>query len=277
MTIDISNSSSRKLLALDLDGTLLTSDNRITERTRHYLDKAVKSGAEICIATGRIYESAIQFAVKYNLNVPHICANGAVIREPFSQKEYFRATLEGNYAESINQYASLENALLHVFTDSDWYVNEITDSVKEFGRKSNRMPKLVDEIKDWEELQIIKMVIVENSEVLSRFEDWISKKGFSLNVARSDPFSVDIVGKGASKGIGVKILAQILGIKRENIIAVGNYFNDIEMFEHPSLGVAMGNSPDEVKLRADFVTKTNDEDGIVDVIKRFILYDDCIS
>jgi len=90
-------------------------------------------------------------------------------------------------------------------------------------------------------------------------------------MVRSDPYSLDITNKDASKGNGVKKMAEVLGISKEDIIAVGNYYNDIDMFKEAKIGIAMDNSPEEVKMNADFITKSNEEEGIVCVIKKFIL------
>lgn len=261
----------RWLLALDLDGTIVDESEQITDNTRYYLKRVLDENNEICIATGRFFDSARQLAVKYNLWAPLITCNGALIKDPFTLEEYYKLEIDGQEARKISEYTIKIDALLHVFMDAGWFVNKITDRVLEFGKKYQVTPRLVDEIQRWDKLGIVKMVVVDQPEKMNKLEDWARKNCSKIGLIRSDPYSMDIIHKKASKGNALKKLAEMMGFERDRIIAVGNYYNDIEMFKVAKIGVAMGDSPAEVKEAADYVTFSVKEEGVVDVIRRFII------
>ncbi|WP_202710391.1 Cof-type HAD-IIB family hydrolase [Sporosalibacterium faouarense] len=270
-SVNLKKDNERILLVLDLDGTLLTDDKQITKTTKEYLDMACKQGVELCFATGRNFMTCKDIAIKYDLKVHLICANGAMIKDPFTSKEYYKTTVDWKIARKIAKYASRIDALIHIFTEESWFINKLERSAIEFGDKNGIKPKFIKDIKDWKSLDIIKLVLVDTPQKITQLEEWTLKKRFEIHIIRSDPYSIDITNKEASKGNGVRRIADLLGIEKENIIAVGNYYNDIDMFKVAKIGIAMGNSPDEVKRKADFVVKSNEEDGIVCLVKKFIL------
>lgn len=265
MTVQIFNGKKRnKLLAIDLDGTLLTNNKEITYRTLYYLNEAEKYGLITCIATARTFENAKLITDRYNLKLPLICANGAVVKDSFTMKEYFKSTMKYEEAIQIAQYASAMKIQISIFTDKKRYVNKTAEYA---GRRNNIKPNTIDEIQDWKNLDIIKIMFHGTDEELRNITEWVKKKNFALNLTYSDDCLIDITHKDVSKGNALKKLASILSIEREEIIAIGNYFNDIDMFRFAGIGVAMGNSPDEVKKEADFVIKTNEEEGVADFLK----------
>jgi len=123
-------------------------------------------------------------------------------------------------------------------------------------------------IKDDDE--ILKIVLEEEKDVLDKITSQIPKELFEeYNVIRS----VEFMKKGCNKATGIEKLAQHLGISNEEIIAIGDASNDKEMIEYAGLGVAMGNAEDEIKMLANFITKSNEEDGVAYVINKFIIND----
>lgn len=274
MSPDVLKQENRKLLVLDMDGTLLTDDKSISDTTSCYLKKAKELGTIICLATGRVFEGTRDFLLSYNMEGPVICANGALIKDSGTMHEYFKKTIRGSEADRIVKYCLDQDILLHVFTEDEWYVSKIESSVIEYAKNfesSMRKPEMTAGVKDWGQKGIIKMVMVDNPEKINSMEIWAAQNGIDLNLVRSDPYSLDITHKEASKGNAVRVMAGILGIEKQDIIAVGNYYNDIGMFNAAGMGIAVANSPDEVKRKADFVVKSNEEDGVAEVIKKFIL------
>lgn len=261
----------KKLLIIDLDGTLLTDNKNITDKTIDSLLKAQKKGLEVCIATGRDFNSAKHFPIKYKLRSQMICSNGAMIKDPFTLRELFRLTVDTKDVKEVLKYALKTDTLLHIFTEYEWYISKVADSAIKYGKSSNISYKMIQDIESWEELEIIKMVVVDTPEKIDMLERWVKDRELALRLVRSDPHSIDLTHKNASKGNAVKWLGKYLGIEKENIIAIGNYYNDIGMFKEANIGVAMSNSPELVKKEADYITKSNDDDGVALYIDRYIL------
>ena len=133
-----------------------------------------------------------------------------------------------------------------------------------------RVVDFLKEVKDEDE--ILKVVLEEKKEVLDRITPQIPDELFeAYNVIRSVDFMLEFMKKGCSKATGLEKLSKYLNIKKEEIIAIGDAQNDIEMIEYAGVGVAMGNANDEIKNIADFVTKSNEEDGVSYVIDKFII------
>ncbi|MEC9488692.1 MAG: Cof-type HAD-IIB family hydrolase [Halanaerobium sp.] len=259
------------LLALDLDGTLIDEREEINQETSHYLQAIMKEGHQVCIATGRFFASARLLAIRYNLRAPLISCNGSYIKDPFTLEEYFKLVIDGQEARKVAEFAEEIDTLLHIFMDDSWFVSKITPRVEKGGARYGVDANLISEIREWGGRGIVKMVVVDAQEKINLVEEWTRKNCSKLGLIRSDPHSIDIINRKASKGNGVKKLAELLGYSQDRIIAVGNYFNDIEMFRVARIGIAMGDSPLEVKEAADYVTTSTAEGGIVEVIKRFIL------
>jgi len=128
----------------------------------------------------------------------------------------------------------------------------------------------LDEVQDEDE--ILKLVLEEEKEILDKITPQIPKELFEkYTVIRSLDFMIEFMNKNCNKATGLEKLAQRLGISREEIMAIGDADNDKEMLEYAGLGVAMGNAKDEIKQLADYVTKSNEDDGVAYVIDKFIL------
>lgn len=120
--------------------------------------------------------------------------------------------------------------------------------------------------------EIFKIVLEEEKDVLDKITSQIPKELFEeYNIIRSVDFMLEFMKKGCNKAIGIEKLADHLGISREEIVAIGDAINDKEMIEYAGLGVAMGNAEDEIKMLANFITKSNEEDGVAYVIDKFIV------
>lgn len=261
------NKNKQILLALDLDGTLLTDKGELKPTTKNYLNKVIEKGHKVCIVTGRYFKSIQKFILKENLRVPIISSNGAMIKDPFTSRVIYKNTVPISEVKKIVKYIFEVNSLVHLFSENNWYVNKVTDDVNKFAKENGIKPKIIKSLCNCENIDVIKMVVVDNFSNLNKFEQRIKDNKISVNLFRSDPFSIDVISKTSSKGKGIEILAKKLGMENSKIIAAGNYFNDIEMFKVADFSVAVSNSPQEVKNYADKILASNNEEGIVEILK----------
>lgn len=272
-----------KLVCIDVDGTLLTSRHKVTKVTKDVLLQAHKLGVHIVISTGRIYTDAEYFSNLIGVKSPIIASNGAFIKEKDCDKVIFK--------DVIGETLSLE--LLEVFrrhrikpyfcTPSKFYYGNLMFKFFHFlskllGIRSNKLD--MEYVYSWDQWQrvvikekdnIVKCeVIYRNPLLIASLRDEL-KKIDRLEIVDSSRYNIEITRKGVSKGKAVEILAGIYNVKREEVLTIGDSENDISMIEYAGMGIAMGNAGEAVKSRADYITDTNDNDGVAKAISKFIL------
>jgi len=266
-----------KLIAIDMDGTLLREDKTISSKTKEALKAANSLGVKIVLTSGRPIQGIKNYLNELQLIGKDdyvIGLNGAMIcncsdYSIISSSE----TLKGKDLKYIYNKVKELKTYVHAFTRYEDLVNIESKFSEGEEKRINLKVKVVDfltETKDDDE--ILKVVLEEEKDVLDKITSQIPKELFEeYNVIRSLDFMIEFMKKGCTKANGIEKLAQHLGITREEIIAIGDAINDKEMIEYAGLGVAMGNAEDEIKMQADFITKTNEEDGVAYVIHKFIV------
>ncbi|HEY8394592.1 MAG TPA: HAD family hydrolase [Thermaerobacter sp.] len=281
-----------RLLALDVDGTLLTSRGTITRRTKRAIRQALAAGIHVTLATGRVFPSARLLARALGLRTPLVVSDGAFIIDPGHGPGGRPAVLhahpmDGGLAREVTAF--LTGAGLPVvvhFADhlASSYRPTWQQVVRSLGRGglwhylamrrfvrylppadlpryvevAPGAPAKISAIGDERRLRPVQQAL------LARF-------GGRLHVTHSASRSFDVLPAGVSKASGLQRLAALLGVHPEEIVAIGDNDNDREMLCFVGLGVAMGNAAEDVRRCARFVTRTNDEDGVAHVIERFLL------
>ena len=268
-----------KLLALDLDGTLLTSDETISEGNLRWIRKASSEGVKIIITTGRSYNSALQYLTQINVPHPTIAFNGAVIRE--GDEILRKITMKVELLQKLITFLKDMDYAPMVYTaEGDKYYEtfgKYTDDFlsfsKNFERELKKIPRLL--ARKWDNVIRLSIVTGEPDVTLLHAE---LKKRFGEVIRTIDTWFrgwsfwiFEILDKRCSKASGLDFLCTRLGVRREEVIAVGDNHNDLDMISWAGLGVAMRNGLPAVLREADYVTeRTNDEDGVSEVVRKFI-------
>lgn len=266
-----------KLIAIDMDGTLLKEDKTISQKTKEALRMANSLGVKIVLTSGRPIQG-----IKNYLNELHLTGkddyviglNGALI---CSCSDYSvissNETLKGEDLKYIYNKVKELKTYFHAFTRNEDLVNLESKFSEEEEKRINLKVRVVDfltEIKDEDE--ILKVALEEEKDVLDRITTQIPKELFEeYNIIRTVDFMLEFMKKGCNKATGIEKLVQYLGFSKEEVIAIGDASNDKEMIRYAGLGVAMENAEDEIKMLADFTTKSNEEDGVAYVIEKFII------
>ena len=239
-----------KLLALDLDGSLLTDDKEVSSANRHWIKKAEEAGVIVSFATGRGRATSEQYWDVVKPQAPMIMVNGA---------EVWR-----NHSELMERHFLTEEEIRQL------YDLVIKEEVRIWGhrvggliRHSDLSPNTFDD--HWLKFGLS----TDDLSVIERLRETISQWS-QFEVTSSAPNNLEVSRKGVSKASGLAKVAQDLGIERDEIVAVGDSLNDLEMLKFAGLGVAMGNSEAAVKEAADEITATNEEDGVAKAIQRFL-------
>ncbi len=270
-----------KLVCIDMDNTLLNSKGEISEENKRALKLAVEKGVHIAVTTGRIFVSARKFAEILGVKTPIIASNGAYIREKDKEKVIYKKTLTQKNCMDIYEITKKYN-FLKMFNTHDTICSpeEFPEGYlylkfNESLPKNKRVNLLVDsDIEKFinnEKENILKFVSVSTDpEELKKARKEISLLE-GIEIVSSGNMNFEINRRGVSKGNAVNILAQMYNISNEEVICIGDNENDISMLKYAGLGVAMGNALDSVKEVAQYVTDTNDNDGVAKVIKKFVL------
>jgi 5-amino-6-(5-phospho-D-ribitylamino)uracil phosphatase len=261
------------LIAIDLDGTALDSQQKISDRTKRALREARASGYEVVIATGRPPRSSITYHRELGLLGPIVTFNGAFVHHEDNPDFHFHVPLDRlKTLELLEECRRFKAHNIMMEIKDKFYVwkrDEITDFLS-YGGTPAAIGSIEQQLSDHPTVLLVRTPL-ENvqpfmQEVGQRFGKEVELRYWG------DYFQViEIKRSGISKVTGLSYIARIMGIARERVIAFGDSANDLEMIEWAGLGVAMGNAPDELKKRADDVTESNEQDGIAVFLEKLNL------
>ncbi len=262
-----------RMLITDIDGTLTDSTHKIVPLNKKAIKKAQEMGLYVALATGRRPESTKGFVDELNIEYPVIVYNGAGIYDYREDAFLWKESLDIDSAilviSLLENYPSL---VPFVYYDRGTYTREENDTVLEYKEKD-----ALDIIYEKDLLTLvkkeppIKIMIIGMREKLDELRDRILKYMPNLSLTNSEINYLEVLAKNASKGNMLKMLTNKLGIKLEEVIAVGDKDNDISMIEVAGVGVAVENASPKLKERADYIAPPGYEGGVWDVVERFLL------
>jgi Cof subfamily protein (haloacid dehalogenase superfamily) len=263
-----------KMLVLDMDDTLLTDDHKISDINKEMLLKAQAMGVYVVLASGRPTSAMTAFAKELELDLNNsymISFNGAVISNVKDDEILFEQTLSKEQIHELYDY-SLKNKT-HIIT----YLNNeiISETDSEFIEIEKTITGLkhhkVASFKEAVTTAAVKCILLEEPSYLKGLEDDLKAEMPHLSVAMSKPFFLEVAQNGIDKAASLKLLAAKLNINQSEIIAVGNAGNDLSMIEYAGLGVWVDNVTPELRDRADVIVASNNNNGVAEVVQRYIL------
>lgn len=268
-----------KLIALDLDGTLKNSNNEITLKTKEALLKAQEQGIKIVLASGRPTPGLRHEAEELELEkyAGYILSfNGARVVDVKTKETIYEQTLSIDEAKQAYDRAKEFSLACMTYEDDVIVTEDINDEYVKIEAKINDIEKKKVDFKDNLKNPIHKVLLTGQPDYVASVIDEFKKPfGDSLSIYRSAPFFIEIMAQGIDKAASLDRLVKSLGIKQEEVMAFGDGYNDLSMIEYAGLGVAMANAVDGVKERADYITLSNDEDGIAYVLSQYIKGVEC--
>ena len=261
-----------KMIALDLDETLLNSEKEISPRTRAAIARAQALGVLVTINTGRMFPSARPFALALGLDVPLITYQGAMIKTAAGELLYHR-TVPLALAREIIAAGEKAGLQAFVYCQDQLIVAAITPDVTEYLKLYRVDARAVGDLRDFLQEEPTKVLLYSPDET-KRERYWPAMVGQfqdQLHITQSKPCYFEFTNLAATKGIGLTWLAAHLGIDRSEILAFGDSYNDLDFFRSAGYAVAMGNAWDELKALADMITDSNDQDGVAKAIETLVL------
>lgn len=266
-----------RMLAIDLDKTLLDDSSRISPRSKQAIREAVKEGVIITISTGRMYLTSLPFVKELSLNSdwPMINYQGALIRTTGEGRVLYHRPLANDLAVSIAAVAEEKGEEVCAYIDERVYINRENYFSSRYREKYDVAVETVGRLDLFLEQQgwdPTKVTIFnwdgKFEEIRTSLESIYSGK---FTMIKPYPYFLEFTDIKATKGQALRRLSAALDIRREEIISFGDSQNDLDMIQYAGLGVAMANALPEVLAAADLITATNTEDGVAKVIEEYVL------
>lgn len=263
-----------KLLALDLDGTLLNQSQKISQKNIKAINKAKENDVNIVIATGRTNLGAENYFKELGLQEFLISYNGALIQNMKENKIIKHIPLPLDQTLEILDFVNENKLYANLYLNNNVYANKAGEELEYYKKIMNIEPIVIesriDEFlnKPSTKLLIIEKDLLKVNEILANLKNEFSSK---LNITKSIEDCIDIMSKNVSKGNALSDLSRKLGIHEEEVAAVGDGDNDLEMIRFAGKSAAVANAEEELKENADYITASNDNDGVAEFIEKFIL------
>ena len=273
---------SYKLFVADMDGTLLNDNKKISDKNIQTIKKLQDFGIRFAVATGR-HDSMIKSYLKHlDLHVPVISCNGAVVREPFSDQIFLSEALPREQSLDVIDICKERQADFHIYGHESIFGEKLSHKMLYYHNLNKTLPpeertKLVT-VSDSKDIVLNEseplykfLIISDKNRGLLDITDRLAEID-GLTVCQSMPTLCDVMKEGITKAYALQKLSESLGIKRNEIVAIGDQYNDIDLIEYAGLGIAVANAEDALKEKADIVTiSNNNEDAVSEAIESFLL------
>lgn len=259
-----------KLLALDIDGTLLKKDYSLSGRVKSAIRAAVGHGVKVVLVTGRMHSATTFIAEELGLDTPILSYSGALART--KDEVFYEKTIDDALARRVLEVLRGFDAQVNLYMDDNLYSEAETPVLIEYCQK-RKLDYIVEPFSEIPNIRATKLLAIGKDEAeTTRVLEFLQEK-FSdeLCVVRSLPIFCEIINKEASKGLAVSFLAQKWGIASSEIMAIGDQDNDIELLKSAGVKIAMGNASEGLKAIADRVAPSVEDDGVAFAIEKFII------
>lgn len=261
-----------KLIVFDLDDTLLDSQQVISPRTHAAIRQTAQKGIQMMLATGRMHASTVKYAKSLELTMPLITYNGAMVNTFPSGELVFHQPIAPEDASEVMDLCQEQQWHIQTYIQDVLYVCEFNRYVKLYVKVTGAEPVIIGKQLYAVKEAPTKMLIIADPPAIQHIKAYFAARlGKRLYIAESKPNFLEITSPSVNKGAALHSIAERMNIERQYIMAFGNGSNDIEMLRYAGWGIAVGNSPIDVRKAARLITATNDEDGVAKVLEKYIL------
>ncbi len=262
-----------KLAAIDLDDTLLDSRHCISPACIKAIQRVKAQGVHIILATGRMFRAALPYAQQLGLDLPLIAYQGALVKNAYSGDVLYERTIDRELALKISDVLEAEQIDYHIYSNDQLYTRKIIPVLEKHTRITGIEPIVITDVPGMlREIQPLEiMAVFEGKSDRQGMEQMISNLyGEQLHLTRFKYDSLEIMDRYATKARALAAVADQLNIQQHEVMAIGDSYNDLPMIKWAGTGVAVGNAHPLVKKAADFVTGSNEEEGVVLALEKFI-------
>ncbi|ASS76176.1 hypothetical protein CIG75_15335 [Tumebacillus algifaecis] len=272
-----------KMLVCDIDGTLLNSEGRLTDGVKGAIRDLHDQGVIVTLATGRNLRGVLPLIEELGVSVPVILGNGTVIVDPMKRETLLHRPLPldttHKILDVIRGHGLWSSVFVHTFEGIDTYYDRDPgfDAAYLFVNRDPEISQQVADFRDVTGVEPLKVLLIDTPDKMKPLIEDLRKiddHQFSMFISTYDfpgYTFLEMFDHASSKASGIDHLAKEFGIKPEEVVAVGDNANDLEMIRYAGLGVAMGQGVEELKQAADWTTKSNDEDGVAYLVHKWML------
>ncbi|MDY9920281.1 MAG: Cof-type HAD-IIB family hydrolase [Synergistota bacterium] len=262
-----------KLIAVDMDGTILNSSSELSIRTRNALRSAISCGVPVVVATGRMYPSALPVIKEIGISTPCIFYNGAIVRDPVSGETLLEKGLGKDLTAEVVSFYRKEGWYIQIYCDDRLYVKDSSDPRSRFYETISKISPVSLGEGFWDfkvdSTKLLGIALDERNFALMAEKTKSSFEGRAYTATSWGAF-VEITHPDVNKAKGLAIVAERLGVDPKDVLAIGDGVNDTEMIMWAGHGVAMGNAPDQVKAAAEETAPDNDSDGAAIIVEKYL-------
>lgn len=263
-----------KLAALDLDDTLLDGALKISDECVETIRQVRAKGIIVTLATGRMFKSALPYARQLNIDVPLITYQGAWVKNSISGEEIYYQPVPCDLARDVMQFLRDRGVHFHTYFNDNLCMEALTEEGRYYsgiaGIEPVLLPNLIESLETEKPIKILA-VSFDEQKILDMEAELKKRFGTRLYITRSKPYFLEVMDARATKADALQVIARHYNIKQNEVMAVGDSYNDLAMIKWAGTGVAMGNACDAIKESADFITASNEEDGVAEALRSFIL------
>ncbi len=271
-----------RMVAIDLDDTLLRKDLTISEENQRALLAAEEAGVSVVLASGRVKEAMWRYGTQLGM-VGHegymISSNGCLVLRTDTEEVLIRHTLEVDKALEVYEYSQKVDTPLIVYHEGEIVTDRVNSWVEKDSGLSGLPIRIVEDFPSFLRENPPLKVLMQNEEkiIQNMLPEVRERWSNDFNITLSKPYFLEFLPINADKGHALRHLSELLGISSDQIMAIGDAHNDLGMIRFAGIGVAVGNAVQEVKEAADVVLDTTHEDhAVADAVHTFILKDrDC--
>ncbi len=264
-----------KMICLDIDGTLLNSQHQISQSTKEMVQRVAEKGTPVILVSARMPKGIRFLQQELNISQPIICYSGALVMD-HATGILFNQTIGLAQVKQAYDMARASGVHMSLYQGDEWFIAESDPWTEGESAITNIAPRVVkceDLLQRWaaENSGPNKILYMADPDAVHRLEKRLQAQfSGALNIYPSKPTYLEVMPQSASKTSAIEFLRWKLAIRRSEIMAIGDNYNDLDMLEFAGLGIAMGNAPERVKLSAAAVTLSNDEDGVAAALKKYL-------
>lgn len=263
-----------KMLVVDMDDTLLTDAHEISNENKQMLLKAQEMGVYVVLASGRPTSAMIEYAKELQCDVNNsfmISFNGSTITDLKEDKLLFEHSLTKEQIHSLYDFSQQNNTHIITYLNGQIISERNSEYIDIESTITGIELVIVPSFKDAVTTSAVKCLLLEEPNYLKTMEPLLKAAMPDLSICMSKPFFLEAAPNGVDKGAAIQILAEKLNIHQSEIIAIGNAGNDLTMIQYAGLGVWVDNVDDELREFGDVIVASNNNHGVAEVVRRFIL------